>query len=65
MQVSQDGAHGLLELFQLATLHGPANVQHKDDVFCHWLEVFWSEEVDEVAVTYLWTDEEVPERTAE
>jgi len=33
VQVSQDGAHGLLELFQLATLHGPADVQHKDDMF--------------------------------
>jgi hypothetical protein len=32
-QVIQDGAHGLLELFQLATVHGPADVQHKDDVF--------------------------------
>jgi len=33
VQVSQDGAHGLLQLFQLATIHGPTDVQHKDDVF--------------------------------
>jgi hypothetical protein len=33
VQVSQNCAHGLLELFQLATSHGPADVQHKDDVF--------------------------------
>ena len=33
VQVSQYGAHGLLELFQLASKHWPADVQHKDDVF--------------------------------
>lgn len=33
VQVSQDGAHGLLQLFHLATCHGPADVQYKDDMF--------------------------------
>jgi hypothetical protein len=53
MQVAEDRVHGLLQLRDLATAHGAADVQHKDHVFPQWRQVFRSEEVDKVAVTYL------------